>query len=156
MQEFKNVGTACGEVSRVLKPGGVWMISTQTPQQHVDGFWWSPVVPTAAATLAKHFPPLPLLRELLERAGFDSFEAVVPPVPLVREDLYLDIEAPFSQLFRNADSTWSLATDDELAAGLKMLREKIEKGEGAAWLAEREALRAEVGQTTTVMARKRA
>ena len=47
-------------------------------------------------------------------------------------------------------------TDDELAAGLKMLREKIEKGEGAAWLAEREALRAEVGQTTTVIARKRA
>ena len=69
-------------------------------------------------------------------------------------DKYLDIEGPFNQAFRNADSTWSLATEPELEAGLKMLRAKIDAGEADAWLKEREALRAKIGQTTTVVATK--
>ena len=69
-------------------------------------------------------------------------------------DKYLDIEGPFNPAFRNADSTWSLATEAELEKGLAMLRAKIDAGEADAWLAEREALRAKVGQTTTVVAVK--
>ena len=42
----------------------------------------------------------------------------------------------------------------ELEAGLKMLRAKIDAGEAETWLAEREALRARIGQTTTVVATK--
>lgn len=153
-QEFNNVAQACKEVARCLKPGGIWMVSTQTPEQHLDGFWWAPVVPTAAATLAKHFAPMDLFKKLLTDAGFETAEVVIPPVPLVREDLYLNVEGPFDQAFRNADSTWSLATDEELAAGLAMLKGKIEAGEGEKFLAEREAIRAKIGQTSTVIALK--
>ena len=35
--EFKGICKACSEAYRVLKPGGAWIISTQTPAQHVDG-----------------------------------------------------------------------------------------------------------------------
>ena len=112
------------------------------------------MVPDAALKLSKNFPPLDMFETLLREAGFESFETTIPPVPLVREDLYLNIEAPFDPLFRNADSTWALATDDELEKGLAWLREKIEAGEGEQFLAEREAIRAEIGQTTTVVARK--
>ena len=35
--KFKGIRKACDEVYRVLKPGGTWIISTQTPAQHVDG-----------------------------------------------------------------------------------------------------------------------
>ena len=35
-----------------------------------------------------------------------------------------------------------------------MLRSKIDAGEADAWLAEREALRSKIGQTTTVVATK--
>ena len=76
------------------------------------------------------------------------------PSALVREDLYLNIEAPFDPLFRKADSTWALATEEELEKGLTWLRAKIEAGEGDKFLAEREAIRAKVGQTTTVVTRK--
>jgi len=48
----------------------------------------------------------------------------------------------------------ALASEDELAAGLAGLRAKIEAGTAASWLAEREAARATVGQTTTVVATK--
>ena len=72
----------------------------------------------------------------------------------MRIDKYLDIEAPFKPAFRNADSTWSLASESELEKGLAMLRAKIDAGEADAWLAEHEALRSRVGQTTTVVATK--
>jgi len=36
---FSNVELAAAEVARCLKPGGCWVVSTQTPEQHVEGFW---------------------------------------------------------------------------------------------------------------------
>lgn len=153
-QDFANVTLASQEVFRCLRPGGAWIIQTQTPEQHVNGFWWAPVVPDAAATLAKHFAPLPQFEAICRGAGFGQFTSAIPPEPLVRLDKYLDIEGPFNQAFRNADSTWSLATEAELEAGLKMLRAKIDAGEADAWLAERETLRAKIGQTTTAVATK--
>lgn len=46
---------------------------------------------------------------------------------------------------------WSCASEEELAAGLDWLKKKIDAGEAAAWLDEREALRKQVGQTTSVV-----
>ena len=154
-QSFPNVVLAANEVFRCLRPGGSWIIQTQTPEQHVSGFWWAPVVPYAAQELSTRFAPMQTFEEICRGAGFDQFNSVVPDEPLVRLDKYLDLEGPFTQGFRNADSTWSLATEDELEKGLAMLREKIESGEAQAWLNEREQLRAQIGQTTTVVATKR-
>lgn len=38
-------GMALSEIVRVLRPGGTFWISTQTPHQHMDGFWWAPIIP---------------------------------------------------------------------------------------------------------------
>ena len=151
---FSNIGDACKEVYRCLKPKGAWIVNTQTPEQHVDGFWWAPVVPKAAKTLSLNFPEVEELTALLKEAGFQRVETFIPPEPLVRLDMYLDIEGPFSSTFRAADSTWALADEQELADGLAWLRAKIDAGEAEAWLAEREAIRARIGQTTTVVASK--
>ena len=37
--------TALSEIARVLRPGGTCWISTQTPHQHMEGFWWAPIIP---------------------------------------------------------------------------------------------------------------
>ena len=95
-----------------------------------------------------------LFKKMLADAGLETAEVVIPPVPLVREDLYLNVNAPFDQTFRNADSTWALAAEDELEAGLAMLKAKIDAGEGEKFLAEREAIRAKIGQSSTVIAFK--
>ena len=47
--------------------------------------------------------------------------------------------------------SWSCASEEELAAGLDWLKKKIDAGEAAAWLDEREALHKQVGQTTSVV-----
>ena len=153
-QEFKALKVACAEVSRVLKPKGAWLISTQTPTQHIDGFWWSVLVPESAKLLAKQFPPIDVLKDCLNAAGFNNVKTEIPSKPLVREDVYLDVTSPFRQDFRDADSTWALATPAEIDNGLEWLQDKIDAGEAETFLAEREALRSEVGQTTTVIAIK--
>jgi len=151
---FPNVAAASREVFRCLRPGGSWIIQCQTPEQHVDGFWWSPIVPVAAAKLATRFPSLVKFEELCRAAGFNEFDSEIPSEPLVRLDMYLDLEGPFDERFRNADSTWSLATEAELESGLTMLRRKIDNGTAEKWLHEREELRAQIGQTTTVIVSK--
>ena len=36
---------ALSEIVRVLRPGGTFWISTQTPHQHMEGFWWAQLIP---------------------------------------------------------------------------------------------------------------
>ena len=78
----------------------------------------------------------------------------VPSETLVPKHLYLDIEGAFRSEYRASDSTWSLATPEQLASGLAQLRMIIDSGKGAAWLQEREAAREACGQTTILVARK--
>ena len=52
------------------------------------------------------------------------------------------------QVYRNCDSTWALATAEELAAGLDWWQSILNSGEADTYLKDREAVRAVVGQTT--------
>ena len=56
VEDFPNVSMACKEVARVLEPGGLWIISTGTPEQHFCGFWWSPLIVDAISSCVKGFP----------------------------------------------------------------------------------------------------
>lgn len=64
------------------------------------------------------------------------------------------MNGPLSAIYRNGDSTWSLATEAELAAGLAWWRAEIEAGRAQAFLSARELRRKEVGQTSAVCAQK--
>jgi len=67
-------------------PGGAFILQTQTPAQHVDGFWWAPIIPKAAATLAQRFPTVEWLEGACADAGFGGgCESIVPPEPLVNQ-----------------------------------------------------------------------
>ena len=114
--------TALSEISRVLKPGGTFWISTQTPHQHMDGFWWTPLIPQAAAICSARFPSIEMFKNMLANAGLEMVEVDIPEDPLVQLDAYLELEGPFSEQFRNSDSTWALATEEELEAGLQWWR----------------------------------
>jgi len=35
----------------------------------MNGFWWTPIIPQAAATLAARFPGVPLFQSMLQKAG---------------------------------------------------------------------------------------
>lgn len=144
------------ELGRATNPdGGFLWCSTQTPRQHgEDGFWWSPITPEASAKLGARFPPLDKFVRVLEGGGFADVATHVPADPLMRKDLYLDVEGAFREEWRNCDSNWSMCSAEELAAGLAKLRAIVDAGGAAEFMAEREAARARSGQTTTVVATK--
>jgi ubiquinone/menaquinone biosynthesis C-methylase UbiE len=149
------LGVVLKEILRVLAPGGAFVVNTQGPDQHVQGFWWSPIVPKAAERLARRLPPITWYVEHMKSSGWVHVETTVPPEPLIRTEYYLNAEGPFLVDFRNGDSTWSLATAEELEAGLAWYRKEIfDAGRAQAFLDEREAIRAKVGQTTSVAAFK--
>jgi len=145
---------ALGEISRVLQKKGVFWISTQTPHQHMDGFWWAPIIPQAAAVLAARFPGTPLFRKKLLDAGLKSEQVTIPSESLIQLDAYRDPMAPFYEEYRNCDSTWSLASSDELSAGLAWWQQMHDEGRAQDFVNNREKVRDKIGQTTTVMSIK--
>ena len=146
--------TALSEIARVLRPGGTCWISTQTPHQHMEGFWWAPIIPQAAATLAARFPGQPLFTAQLKAAGLEDVTWHVPGAPLLAMEAYADVNGPLSKVYRAGDSTWSLATEAELDAGLEWWKGEIEAGRAEGFLAAREERRGAVGQTSAVRAQK--
>jgi SAM-dependent methyltransferase len=147
------------ELGRVITPGGGFLwCQTQTQAQHADdGFWWSAITPRASRQLADRFPPMDRFLASLTSCGehkFDKVESHVPKDPLMRIDMYLDVEGAFREEWRNCDSNWAMCTAEELTEGLSKLRGIIDAGEIEAFMAEREKARARTGQTTTVVATK--
>merc|ERR1711976_500442 len=57
------------EISRVLKPGGAFVLNTSTPEQQRDAFWWMSLFPNASNAMSKRFPPLQTLMQHCKAAG---------------------------------------------------------------------------------------
>ncbi len=148
------------EAFRTLKPGGVFHLNTSSPEQQRDAFWWLSLFPGATKNMMARFPPLDLVREYMRGAGFvvDSDSVCVPlERALIAEDKYLErgVMGAFDADYRNGDSSWSMAENcGELEEGLRVIMEMLEAGTADAWLAEREALRKQVGQATFITVRK--
>merc|ERR1719491_1352875 len=52
---FAYASTVFQEIYRVLKPGGVLVMSTSTPEQQRDAFWWMSLFPKAADDICSRF-----------------------------------------------------------------------------------------------------
>ena len=57
-----------------------------------------------------------------------------PDESLMPLDKYLDKEGPFSIDYRKCDSTWALADEEELNAGLEWWRKQIDEGKADEYL----------------------
>ena len=154
--KFAPVWRLLADIHRVLSPGGFLWCQTQSPEQHIDGFWWTPIIPQAQAELASRFAPMDTFIGVLKQdQGFATVDTHVPNDTLMQLDLYKNVHGPFDEKFRNCDSGWSLAGADELKEGLKRLQSVVDGSDGGlAWMEERELKRVAVGQTTTVVATK--
>ena len=141
------------EFSRVLRDGGALVINTQDPKQHIEGFWWAEIIPTAVKKLADRFVTVEWLRKSLKSLSFNVDRVEIPPQPLMELKFYLDTNGPFQEQYRKGDSTWSLATEKELSDGLNWYRNTIvDQGKAEEYMKERENIRARVGQSTSIVA----
>jgi len=147
--------TCLSEAARVARPGGSkFWLQTQMKEQHINGFWWAPLIARANLELAERFPSLDFIKDVLTAGGMQDFEVRIPPESLINEKYYLDPEGPLRAEFRNGDSNWALVTEEELKAVHDNLKTNIltTKETADKFMAEREAVRKEIGQTTTTVA----
>ena len=152
--DFPNVATFFSEAFRVLRPGGVLIINSSGHDQHRDGFWWAALIPKAIDQMLKRMPSVEVLKENFIKAGFVDYEVVVPLDEVLQGEQYLDPKGPLSPAWRAGDSCWSLASKEELAHALEEVGSRLEDGSMPAFINDREKLRAELGQTTFLIARK--
>jgi SAM-dependent methyltransferase len=152
--DFPNVERFFREAFRVLRPNGIVVINTSGHDQHRDGFWWAALIPAAIERVLRRFPSIKSLEEISKRAGFHDAEINVPLAEVLQGKLYLNPEGPLSEAWRAGDSTWSLATEEELTHALDRVTSSLKDGSMAAFLEEREELRTKIGQTTFLAVRK--
>lgn len=86
------------------------------------------MIPNAVSRVSERMTAIPVFERQLMEAGLNVMDIHVPEESLVHKDLYLDANAPFNETFRNSDSAWSLATDEELQAGLSWWKRSVETG----------------------------
>jgi len=142
------------EAYRVLRPGGALVLNFSKPEQVRDGFWWAALIPTAVERLAYRLPEPDQLRQMLVAAGFNITLEVADLHGVLQGKSYIDTRGPLRKEWRAGDSTWTLATADELDDGKERLEKMHEDGTVEQFLADREALRRKVGQSTFLCARK--
>lgn len=152
--KFLQLSKMMKEAYRVLHPQGVLVLNTCSHKQLLDGFWWADLIPEAIKKVTKRFPPLDTINSMLKEVGFNLGGKIVPVDAVLQGDNYLDEEGPLNKAYRDGDSTWALATEEELETALERVRNMNKQGKMTQYLESRENLRRHIGQTTFIYAYK--
>lgn len=143
------------EFARVLKPGGVLTVNTCSQEQLRHGFWYYNLIPEAAETVRQRFAPLDQLIPILDECGFEYQGRFAPVDARIQGNSYLDPRGPLSEAWRNGDSTWALASEEELENALSRVRVLDEKDGLEDYVARNDASRQNIGQVTILSANRR-
>lgn len=146
-------GRVYAEYARVLRPGGVLIVSTTSHEQIRHGWWAFSLIPEAAEEMCRRYAPLEVLEALAEANGMTVTGRFVPTDATIQGDTYFDLEGPLSASWRRGDSTWSLVSETELAAMVDTMTDLKERGALDAYVAEHDARRPHIGQVTFIAAR---
>ncbi|MEM9272206.1 MAG: hypothetical protein AAGA80_04465 [Cyanobacteria bacterium P01_F01_bin.143] len=129
-------------------------MNTCSHKQLIDGFWWADLIPEAMNRVTKRFPSLETIISIFKEVGFYLGGQIVPVDAVLQGNNYLDKEGPLKKAYRDGDSTWSLATEEELATALTRVKKMNADGRMKQYLESRENLRKHIGQTTFIYAHK--
>ncbi len=143
------------ECARVLRPGGALVVNSCAQEQIRHSYWYYRLIPEAARRMAARFIPLDRMETLLGEAGFAPEGRFVPVDAVCQGAAYFDGRGPLDPVWRNGDSIWALAAEDERAQALERVRRLDAAGRLDAFVAEADARRAAIGQITFLAAFRR-
>lgn len=144
------------ESFRVLKPGGVLVVSTRSKEPHYDHlYWYSVLAPKAVAKMEKRVPSREEVVAAMEAAGLEVTLCVCPKLKaIMHKEHYYNAKGPFDEAWRRGESWWSLVDEEELKSLQEKLQVKIDDGSVDEWIQERDLLRKAAGQTLFVVGSK--
>jgi ubiquinone/menaquinone biosynthesis C-methylase UbiE len=142
------------EFHRVLRSEGILVVSTCSQEQLRHGYWYYDLIPEAAEMLRRRFAPLSTLIKVLSQCGFKYHGSYVPVDAILQGDSYFDLRGPLKKEWRDGDSTFALATKDELDRACDRIREMDSKGVLSSYIEAHDRQRKMIGQATFLMARR--
>ncbi len=128
------------------------VVNTCSQDQIADAYWYYHLAPVARAAMIARFAPLDALEAVLADVGFTPRGRFVPVDAVCQGAAYFDGRGPLEKPWRDGDSFWALAGDDELATALATVRELDAAGALDGFVAEHDARRPELGQITFLSA----
>ena len=140
------------ELARVLRPGGALVVNTCSHQQLRRGWWLYALVEPVVERMVARFVPLAELEALMAACGLEPVGRFVPSDAVVQGARYFDARGPLDPSWRAGDSLWSMVSAGELESMETRLRDMDARGELDAFVAEHDADRLHVGQTTFLCA----
>ncbi len=144
-----------GEFARVMRPGGVLVVNICSHEQLRRGWWFfSLIEPAAERMIARHLP-LVELESMIAGCGFDSRGRFVPSDAVMQGRSYFDPRGPLNATWRAGDSVWAMLGPEELARVEERVRGMDARGELEDFVADSDAERVHVGQTTFLCATRR-
>ena len=150
---FLNVRPYLAEFHRVLKPGGVLTINTCVHAQ-MDAFWFVKGIPSVMKSSKLRFVDQIEWDDLLTTVGFKDISSHADSAPLLG-DQYYEYEKCFTKEYREADSSWAMAEEDDLAAFLEKMKVVLgDEEKKSEFDAEVRRNLKEIGQTTQLFAWK--
>jgi SAM-dependent methyltransferase len=144
-----------GEFARVLRPGGVLVVNFCSHEQLRRGWWFYPLIERAVGCVIERHPLLPDLESMMVASGFDLCGRFVPIDAVMQGHSYYDPHGPLDAAWRAGDSVWAMLSPEELEEVEKRVRDMDARGELGNFVADHDAERLNVGQTTFLCARRR-
>ncbi|MGI9482292.1 MAG: class I SAM-dependent methyltransferase [Hyphomicrobiales bacterium] len=145
---------AITEVTRVLKPNGVFLLNACSHKQLTKGFWYNDFIPRAFEDVRARIAPSAMVSQMLLENGFSVVGRHVPVNAVMQGDAYFDMSGIFREDWRAGDSMWSSAKTEELELAMASVEELIATGEADQWLANHDEMRQQIGQMTFWIAQK--
>lgn len=125
-KSFPNVFKTLQETYRILRPGGVLTIITETPET-IDGTWFGQLVPETRKRWHKRFPNHFQMSTMLKEAGF-TIKSALKSLVASYLPVYGDLEGPLHESWRNLNSFWALCTDSEIQDMVKNVNKMKSEG----------------------------
>lgn len=145
---------ALGELARVLRPGGGLVINLCSTEQIRDGWWYRELFANAFERIAKRHISIGRLTELLRERGFTHRGNFVPTDAVFQGDSYFDSLGPLRKEWRDGDSVFALATEEEIERACSRIRQMDAEGTLGEYVTRHDLARQSIGQVTFVHAVK--
>ena len=140
------------EFHHVLRSKGVLIINTCSQEQLSHSYWYYNLIPETAKAFRLGFMPLDRLTKMLCDCGFTNHDSIVPLDSVFQGDAYFDPLGPLKKEWRDGDSIFALASDQELKTAYSKVREMSSKGILSLFLKEHDRRRESLGQGTFILA----